>query len=197
MPVFQQPVQHSFGSAESGGGDDAVPVLAGDSSANGSGRQPLGLPALLHVGLAGGQILLLTLWFCSKSLFLTPLLVWSPSQVTSENVANLWNPWVQLFACQNLTLVVNLNRFFSSPSAEVAEKLPSELAAEWSDFFLEGISNLVLPLPVSITGRCPVPKGAGPKWCVRRFIKTMFSQQSSDCCLVYFSLQLTDDAKYG
>lgn len=77
----------------------------------------------------------------------------SPSQVTSENVLSLWNPRVQLFACQNAALLVDLNQLFSSPSTEVAEKLPSELAAEWSDFFLEGISNLVLPLPVSITGR--------------------------------------------
>lgn len=61
MIVFQQPVRHSLGSAEPGGGDDAFPVLAGDPSADGSDRQPLGLPALLHVGLAGGPVLLLTL----------------------------------------------------------------------------------------------------------------------------------------
>lgn len=80
---------------------------------------------------------------------------WSPplSQVTSENVVSLWNPWVQLFACENAALIVNLNRFFSSPSPEIAEKLPSELAAEWNDFFLEGIYNLMLLLPISITGR--------------------------------------------
>lgn len=64
--AFQQPVQHSFGSVEPRGGDDAFPVLAGDSSADSSGRQPLGLPALLHVGLAGGQILLLTVLILPK-----------------------------------------------------------------------------------------------------------------------------------
>lgn len=72
-------------------------------------------------------------------------------EVASENVGSLWNPWVQLFVCQNAALIVNLNRFFSSPPPGVAEKLPSELTAEWSDFFLEGIYNLMLPLPISIT----------------------------------------------
>lgn len=76
----------------------------------------------------------------------------SPRQVASENVGSLWNPWVQLFVCQNAALIVSLNRFFSSPPPGVAEKLPSELTAEWSDFFLEGIYNLMLPLPISITG---------------------------------------------
>lgn len=78
----------------------------------------------------------------------------SPWQVTSENVLSLWNPWVQLFACENAALIVSLSRFFSSPRPEAAQKLPSELAAEWSDFFLEGICSLMLPLPVAITGGC-------------------------------------------
>lgn len=67
-------------------------------------------------------------------------------------MASLWNPWVQLFVCQNAALIVNLSGFFSSPSPGVAEKLPPELADEWRDFFLEGIYNLMLPLPISITG---------------------------------------------
>lgn len=78
----------------------------------------------------------------------------SQSQAASENVSSLWNPWVQLFVCENATLIVKLNQFFTSPSPEVLEKLPSELAAEWTDFFLEGIYNLLLPLPISITGVC-------------------------------------------
>lgn len=76
------------------------------------------------------------------------------SQVASENVSSLWNPWVQLFGCQNAALIVKLNQFFSSPLPEVLEKLPSELAGEWTDFFVEGIYNLMLPLPISITGMC-------------------------------------------
>lgn len=74
------------------------------------------------------------------------------SQVASESVTSLWNPWVQLFVCQNAALIVKLNQFFSSPLPEVLEKLPSELAGEWTDFFVEGIYNLMLPLPISITG---------------------------------------------
>lgn len=67
-------------------------------------------------------------------------------------MSSLWNPWVQLFVCESAALIVKLNEFFSSSSPEVAEKLPSSLAAEWRDFFVEGISNLLLPLPINITG---------------------------------------------
>lgn len=74
------------------------------------------------------------------------------SQVASENVNSLWNPWVQLFVCENATLVVKLNHFFTLSSPDVLEKLPAELSAEWKDFFVEGIYNLMLPLPVSVTG---------------------------------------------
>ncbi|KAE8287484.1 E3 ubiquitin-protein ligase listerin [Larimichthys crocea] len=80
---------------------------------------------------------------------LCSMLAWL--EAASENVSSLWNPWVQLFVCENATLIVKLNQFFTSPSPEVLEKLPSELAAEWTDFFLEGIYNLLLPLPISIT----------------------------------------------
>ena len=76
------------------------------------------------------------------------------SQTASENVSSLWNPWVQLFVCENTILIVELNEFFSSSSPDVMEKLPSELAGEWRDFFVEGIYNLLLPLPISITGTC-------------------------------------------
>ena len=75
------------------------------------------------------------------------------TQTASDNVSSLWNPWVQLFVCENTALIVELNAFFASPSPDVLEKLP-ELASEWSDFFVEGIYNLLLPLPVSITGMC-------------------------------------------
>eukprot|EP00064_Thunnus_orientalis_P010735 superscaffoldBa00001484_g10762 len=80
---------------------------------------------------------------------LCSMLAWL--ETASENVSSLWNPWVQLFVCENTILIVELNEFFSSSSPDVMEKLPSELAGEWRDFFVEGIYNLLLPLPISIT----------------------------------------------
>ncbi len=76
------------------------------------------------------------------------------SQTASENVSGLWNPWVQLFVCENAALIVKLNQFFTSSAPDVLEKLPPELAGEWTDFFVEGIYNLLLPLPINITGVC-------------------------------------------
>lgn len=61
---------------------------------------------------------------------------------------------MQLFVCENAALIVKLNQFFISPSSEVLEKLPPELTGEWRDFFVEGIYNLLFPLPVNITGAC-------------------------------------------
>lgn len=72
--------------------------------------------------------------------------------MAKENVSSLWNPWVQLLACESAALVVNLSRFFASAPPDVLEKLPSELVAEWQDFFVDGIYNLLLPMPVNITG---------------------------------------------
>ncbi|XP_034034250.1 E3 ubiquitin-protein ligase listerin [Thalassophryne amazonica] len=72
-------------------------------------------------------------------------------ETASENVSSLWNPWVQLFACENATLIVKLNQFFISLPASVLEKLPSELTSEWTDFFVEGMYNMLLPLPIKIT----------------------------------------------
>ncbi|KAM4544479.1 E3 ubiquitin-protein ligase listerin [Odontesthes bonariensis] len=80
---------------------------------------------------------------------LCSMLAWL--ETASENVSSLWNPWVQLFVCENAALIVRLNRFFASSSSDVLEKLPSELAGEWGDFFVEGVYNLLLPLPVKIT----------------------------------------------
>uniref|UniRef100_A0AAQ5XRZ8 E3 ubiquitin-protein ligase listerin n=1 Tax=Amphiprion ocellaris TaxID=80972 RepID=A0AAQ5XRZ8_AMPOC len=80
---------------------------------------------------------------------LCSMLAWL--ETASENVSSLWNPWVQLFVCENAALIVKLNQFFTSSSSELLEKLPSELAGEWTDFFIEGIYNLLLPLPVKIT----------------------------------------------
>ncbi|XP_069577301.1 E3 ubiquitin-protein ligase listerin [Brachyistius frenatus] len=80
---------------------------------------------------------------------LCSMLAWL--ETASENVSSLWNPWVQLFVCENAALIVKLNQFFTSPPSDVLEKLPSELAGEWTDFFIEGIYNLLLPLPVHIT----------------------------------------------
>ncbi|KAM9348056.1 E3 ubiquitin-protein ligase listerin [Symphorus nematophorus] len=80
---------------------------------------------------------------------LCSMLAWL--EAASENVSSLWNPWVQLFVCENAALIVKLNQFFTSSPSDVLEKLPSELAGEWTDFFVEGIYNLMLPLPISIT----------------------------------------------
>ncbi|PWA23009.1 hypothetical protein CCH79_00001849 [Gambusia affinis] len=86
---------------------------------------------------------------------LCSMLAWL--ETASENVSCLWNPWVQLFVCENAALIVTLNQFFASPSSDVLEKLPTELAGEWKDFFIEGIYNLLLPLPVRITEAFPEP----------------------------------------
>ncbi|XP_054482407.1 E3 ubiquitin-protein ligase listerin [Anoplopoma fimbria] len=86
---------------------------------------------------------------------LCSMLAWL--ETASENVSSLWNPWVQLFVCENAALIVKLNQFFTSSSPDVLEKLPSELIAEWTDFFVEGIYNLLFPLPVNITDAFPEP----------------------------------------
>lgn len=65
---------------------------------------------------------------------------------------SLWNPWVQLFFCASAALVTNLNQFFTTSSPDVLQKLPPELSGEWTDFFTDGIYNVMLPLPISITG---------------------------------------------
>uniref|UniRef100_A0A8C2Z517 E3 ubiquitin-protein ligase listerin n=1 Tax=Cyclopterus lumpus TaxID=8103 RepID=A0A8C2Z517_CYCLU len=78
---------------------------------------------------------------------LCSMLAWL--ETASENVNSLWNPWVQLFVCENAAVIVKLNQFFTS-SLDMREKLPSELIGEWTDFFVEGIYNLLFPLPVNI-----------------------------------------------
>lgn len=74
------------------------------------------------------------------------------SQVASENVTHLWNPWVQLFVCENAALIFRLNQFFTSPPPDAEKELPKELTSEWTDFFVDGLYNLLLPLAVKITG---------------------------------------------
>lgn len=59
---------------------------------------------------------------------------------------------MQLFLCENAALITNLNQFFTTSPPDVLEKLPPELAGEWTDFFIDGIYNVILPLPISITG---------------------------------------------
>ncbi|XP_012710656.2 E3 ubiquitin-protein ligase listerin [Fundulus heteroclitus] len=86
---------------------------------------------------------------------LCSMLAWL--ETASENVSSLWNPWVQLFVCENAALIVALNQFFASSPCDVLERLPTELAGEWRDFFVEGIYNLLLPLPVHITEAFPEP----------------------------------------
>lgn len=86
---------------------------------------------------------------------LCSMLAWLAT--ASENVSSLWNPWVQLFVCENATLIVKLNQFFTSPPPDALERMPSELANEWRDFFVDGIYNLLLPLPIKITDAFPEP----------------------------------------
>lgn len=86
---------------------------------------------------------------------LCSMLAWL--ETASENVSLLWNPWVQLFVCENATLIVKLNHFFTSTPADVQDKMPSELTNEWKDFFVDGIYNLLLPLPIKITDAFPEP----------------------------------------
>ncbi|TNN51167.1 E3 ubiquitin-protein ligase listerin [Liparis tanakae] len=81
---------------------------------------------------------------------LCSMLAWL--ETASENVSSLWNPWVQLFVCENAAAIVKLNRFFTSSPLDVREALPSELVTEWTCFFVEGIYNLLFPLPVNIIG---------------------------------------------
>uniref|UniRef100_A0A8C5BF72 E3 ubiquitin-protein ligase listerin n=1 Tax=Gadus morhua TaxID=8049 RepID=A0A8C5BF72_GADMO len=73
-------------------------------------------------------------------------------ETACENVSGLGSPWVQLFVCENASLIVELSRFFAAPPATAADTLPAELTAEWTDFFIEGIYSLLLHLPVKITG---------------------------------------------
>lgn len=104
-------------------------------------------------GYTFSATVVLYLWLTSAvPHYLLTLYACFQSQTASENVSGLWNPWVQLFVCENAALIVKLNQFFTSSSPDVLEKLPSELAGEWTDFFVEGIYNLLLPLPINITG---------------------------------------------
>uniref|UniRef100_A0A6Q2XR12 E3 ubiquitin-protein ligase listerin n=1 Tax=Esox lucius TaxID=8010 RepID=A0A6Q2XR12_ESOLU len=80
---------------------------------------------------------------------LCSMLAWL--ETASDNVECLWNPWVQLFVCECCELIVRLNQFFTAPPPGVADLMPSELTAEWNDFFVEGIYSLMLPLPGRIT----------------------------------------------
>uniref|UniRef100_H3CX74 E3 ubiquitin-protein ligase listerin n=1 Tax=Tetraodon nigroviridis TaxID=99883 RepID=H3CX74_TETNG len=80
---------------------------------------------------------------------LCSMLAWL--EVAKENVRSLWNPWVQLFFCEDAALITSLNQFFTALPPDVLEKLPPELSGEWTDFFIDGIYNVLLPLPASIT----------------------------------------------
>uniref|UniRef100_A0A8C5G0K6 E3 ubiquitin-protein ligase listerin n=1 Tax=Gouania willdenowi TaxID=441366 RepID=A0A8C5G0K6_GOUWI len=84
---------------------------------------------------------------------LCAMLAWL--ETCSENVSSLWNPWVQIFMCENAALIVKLNQFFTSSPPDILEKLPKDLAGEWRDFFVEGIYSLLLRLPVNITDTFP------------------------------------------
>ncbi|KAJ8412537.1 hypothetical protein AAFF_G00128730 [Aldrovandia affinis] len=80
---------------------------------------------------------------------LCSMLAWL--ETASENTAAFWNPWVQLFVCQNCDLIMMLSGFFSAPPAGLADHLPPELSHEWEEFFVEGIHSRILPLLVKIT----------------------------------------------
>uniref|UniRef100_A0A673ANK0 E3 ubiquitin-protein ligase listerin n=1 Tax=Sphaeramia orbicularis TaxID=375764 RepID=A0A673ANK0_9TELE len=106
-------------------------------------------------------------------------------ETASENVNSLWSPWVQLFVCENAALIVKLNQFFASPPPDVLDKLPSELADEWKDFFVDGIYNLLLPLPIKITGEVDLDESVFP----------LVVLQSVGVALTYVPLkQLTDNS---
>lgn len=115
---------------------------------------------------------------------LCSMLAWLES--ASDNVSHLWNPWVQRFVCENAALIVKLNQFFTSPPLDVLEELPKELTNEWSDFFVEGLYSLLLPLPNKITDAFPEPEDAV-------FPLQVF--QSIGLALTYVPLkQLTDNS---
>ncbi|XP_068188141.1 E3 ubiquitin-protein ligase listerin [Antennarius striatus] len=78
-------------------------------------------------------------------------------EAACDNVSSLWNPWVQLFVCEDTALIVKLNHFFESSLPENLEKMPPALPGEWRDFFVEGIYSLMLPLPITITDAFPDP----------------------------------------
>ncbi|KAK7926168.1 hypothetical protein WMY93_008478 [Mugilogobius chulae] len=87
---------------------------------------------------------------------LCSMLAWL--EAASENVAHLWNPWVQLFVCENAALTVKLNQFFTSPPPNIEKELPKELKSEWTDFFVDGLYNLLLPLATKVTDTFPEPE---------------------------------------
>lgn len=97
-------------------------------------------------------------------------------------MSSLWNPWVQLFVCENAALIVNLNEFFASSSPEALQKLPSELASEWTDFFVEGTYNLLLPLPVSITGVYILFIKGVFEWVTRKVVYSL--KRSTKICVI-------------
>lgn len=115
---------------------------------------------------------------------LCSMLAWL--EASSDNVSHLWNPWVQLFVCENAALIVKLNQFFTSAPAAVLEELPKELTNEWSDFFVEGLYSLLLPLPTKITDTFLEPEDA---------VFPLQVLQSIGVALTYVPLkQLTDNS---
>nr|XP_023661078.1 E3 ubiquitin-protein ligase listerin isoform X1 [Paramormyrops kingsleyae] len=100
------------------------------------------------------EILLDTQW----DFLLCSMLAWL--ETVTENTASFWNPWVQLFVCENCDLIVQLSQFFSSPPAGAADQIPANLTSEWEEFFLEGIHTRLLPLLVTITEEFPDPDDA-------------------------------------
>ncbi|KAH0624881.1 hypothetical protein JD844_032757 [Phrynosoma platyrhinos] len=72
-------------------------------------------------------------------------------ETVSESQAVFPQALVQVFACVSCDLSVALSAYFQTATPEITEKLPTNLMAEWQEFFSEGIYSLLLPLLVKIT----------------------------------------------
>ncbi|XP_030648417.1 E3 ubiquitin-protein ligase listerin [Chanos chanos] len=79
---------------------------------------------------------------------LCSMLAWLETACDSSGA--FWNPWVQLFVCQNCELIVRLSEFFAAPPAAVVDQLPPELCTEWQEFFVDGIHTMLLPLLIKV-----------------------------------------------
>lgn len=75
-------------------------------------------------------------------------------QTTNENQTLYSVPLVQLFACVSCDLACELSAFFDSTTPDTIGNLPVNLISEWKEFFSQGIHSMLLPLLVTVTGKC-------------------------------------------